>query len=49
MHANICRLLLECGAKVNVSDKHGRTPLLLAAYRGNREVSQNVIYSYECT
>ena len=34
----ITDLLLECNADINAVDCHGRTPLILAAYRGDTQV-----------
>lgn len=47
-HQEVVQLLLERGAHVDRADREGMTPLLIAAYEGQREVS-NLSDFYDAT
>ena len=38
--AKLCRLLLDCGADLDVRESHGATPLSIAAQQGNARVAR---------
>lgn len=44
-HQDITKLLLQHGAKVNLQDKSGRTPLMHNAWRGNTAIMQVLLDS----
>lgn len=43
-HIKAVRLLIEQGARPNITDKSGRTALMMAAFRGHARVVQELLH-----
>ena len=46
-HANVVSLLIEHGARIEETCNRGRTPLMWAAHRGNREIIEMLVTALE--